>query len=258
MNPFKLEKKRASLAGKNELSSLRLMYEKSFPQIFDRNNSSFWDVLNSDCTDYMFNNNPMALDRVKTVKGLIKGSKIKVLDVGFGSASLEETFFSDNNMKKNVQWAAIDISKKSVTLANSKLPFIKFSIGNILKLKFDSNTYDYVVSLEVLEHIQPSNLPRALSELGRVLKKNGKLIISVPLNEGLEELVSNGKNPNGHVRVYTPELIKAELRMNGFRIISEQYLYAFRSLYTIKKLLVKYIFKSYRRPNNIIVISQKP
>ena len=98
----------------------------------------------------------------------------------------------------------------------------------------------------------------ALSELFRVIKKNGNLIVSVPLNEGLQMLISNNINPNGHVRVYTSSLIKAELKISGFNIIDEQYLYAFKKNYKLKKFIVTRFIKNYRKPNNIIIVARKP
>ena len=111
--------------------------------------------------------------------------------------------------------------------------------------------------MEVLEHILPSKIFIALNEIKRVLKGNGELIMSVPLNEGLEELIKRGVNPNGHVRIYTPELVFAELKISGFRVQKRKLLYAFRNLYTLKKTLQNTIMKKRWKPNNLIIFARK-
>ncbi len=77
------------------------------------------------------------------------------------------------------------------------------------------------------------------------------------MNEGLEEMVKSGFNPNAHVRVYTKELIKAELEMVGFRVVKHRLLYAFHKNYWIKSLLTK-LFGLNKKPNNIVLLAQKP
>ncbi len=258
MNPFDLEKKRAELSEQNKLNILSKTYDRSYPVIYDKNSAKFWDELNTECNDYTNNNNPMAIDRVRIVNKLIYGKNIKVLNIGFGSASLENNYFTNNQKITNVSWAGIDISHKSVNYAKKKYPYANFEVGNIRKLGFDNNIFDYVICLEVLEHIQPYHTFEALSELFRVIKKNGNLIVSVPLNEGLQMLISNNINPNGHVRVYTSSLIKAELKISGFNIFDEQYLYAFKKYYKLKKFIVTRFIKNYRKPNNIIIVARKP
>ena len=93
---------------------------------------------------------------------------------------------------------------------------------------------DIVLVLDVLEHLPTNKTYEAYSELIRVLKPGGTLIVSVPLNEGLEEMLKHGKNPNGHLRAYTPDILKTELKLSGFKIIRECYLFAFSKLYFLK------------------------
>lgn len=50
--------------------------------------------------------------------------------------------------------------------------------GDVLDLKFSGSTFDAVLCLEVLEYV--TDPKRAISELRRVLKDNGTLVLSVP------------------------------------------------------------------------------
>ncbi|MBM3272749.1 class I SAM-dependent methyltransferase, partial [Candidatus Kaiserbacteria bacterium] len=42
------------------------------------------------------------------------------------------------------------------------------------------HSFDVVFSFQVLEHIPPDELPKAISEIARVTKPDGKIIVSVP------------------------------------------------------------------------------
>jgi len=132
-----------------------------------------------------------------------------------------------------------------------------FKKSNILKIPFEEGYFDVVIVLEVLEHIPPSKTFLALTELKRVMKKGATLIVSVPLNEGLKEMVNKGINPNGHVRVYAPELIVAELKIARFKVKRKIFLFAFKEMYFIKKLLQKSILRKRWKPNNIIIFANK-
>lgn len=246
ISPFQLEHRRATLARAGNLESLIKTYDIKYPEILDLNTSNLWDKLNA--VGITKKINPMAWDRVNTVVSLIN-NKSKMLDIGFGSYIVENLI---TQQKKNVKIYGVDISKESVIRAKKKFPHGEFQVGTILKLPYKDKTFDLVLALEVMEHIQPHNTFKALTEVYRVLKKNGHFIVSVPLNENLEEMISEGKNPNAHVRIYTPELIKAELTIAGFKILREKYLYAFHSFYRLKSLLCSMI-PNLRNPNNIIV-----
>lgn len=251
-NPFDIERVRKKLAQNQQYSKLKLMYSEKLPEINDANNSKFWDILNQDHKTSQ-KTNPMAWNRINIVKKLIPRNSNKVLDIGFGSAQLEKKIFL---LKKKLQWYGIDISYKSVKRASILYPQGKFKTGNIIQLKFKDNFFDCVIAIEVLEHIKPSLIFKALSEIYRVLKPNGVFIASVPLNENLEEMILRGKNPNAHLRSYSPDLIKAELEISNFKILKEKILYAFNDNYKFKSLIAKLI-SGIRKPNNIIILAQK-
>lgn len=253
-NPFEVENLRAKLADGLKFSELLMTYSLNYPEIEDRNSSKLWDLLNKDNCTLIEEKNPMLKHRLKSVVNLINGYNLKILNIGFGSGNLEKIYFA---MKKKFKWHGIDISRESVKRASKKYPKGKFEVGNITNIKIKDNQFDYVIALEVLEHIRPAFTFNALKEINRVLKPDGKVIVSVPLNEGLEEMVAKGENPNVHVRIYTPSLIKTELSIAGFKILKERILFAFSKFYKIKTFLSKYVIKGIRHPNNIIILAQK-
>ena len=254
-NPFATEATRAELAKDRNFDELRKTYSASYPEIPDQNTPKKWDLLNVP-NNPVITPNPMEKDRHKIVSGFIKGENLKVIHIGFGSGNLEHTYFQSHS-QATIKWHGIDISPASVKKVQREFPNGEFEIGDIVHMKLPSNHFDYAIASEVLEHIPQSNTLKALREVWRVLAIGGCFIISVPLNEGLEEMIARGENPNAHVRVYTPELIKAELQMTGFTILREKKLFAFHKWYKVKTILAKYVFFRKFKPNNIIILAKK-
>jgi SAM-dependent methyltransferase len=65
-------------------------------------------------------------------------------------------------------------------------------------------TYECVLALDVIEHLDDDR--QAVRQLGRLLKKNGRLIISVP---ALPELFSEFDEVQGHRRRYTAQSLRS-------------------------------------------------
>lgn len=250
-DPFIVEELRAILAEKMKFDELKKTYRKNFAEIRDINSPEFWDKLLIESKERE-KQSPITRDRIKTVTEMIGGLRGKLLDVGFGHGFIEEFLGTESLF----DLYGLDISHRAVERLKRAVNG-SFQVGSVLKIPFTDKTFDVILALEILEHILPHNNFRAINELYRTLKVGGSLIVSVPLNEGLEEMLRKGINPSGHVRVYTPELIKAELKMAGFKIRQEEYLFAFKNLYRLKNLLQKTLLKNRWRPNVIVVSAIK-
>jgi ubiquinone/menaquinone biosynthesis C-methylase UbiE len=252
---FAAEKLRARLAVSRELEELVKTYSPRFPEIQDLNTADFWDQLN-DRPHIRGKDSPMTYHKLDIISQTIKNEKATVLNVGSGTGDLEDIVLKKNR-KFNLEWYGVDISPKSIKDCKKKFPTAYFEIEDIRKLRFENRTFDRVIVMEVLEHIRPQDTFKALSEVNRVLKINGRFIVSIPLNEGLERMVKKGENPNAHVRVYTPELIEAELKLSGFKVEKREFLYAFHQFYFFKTIIAKYFLPGIRKPNNLIIFAQK-
>ena len=77
--------------------------------------------------------------------------------------------------------------KHDITFIHSEVPPL---------VDITSNSIDFVVSFQVIEHIQDDN--KFLAEIHRVLKEGGKAVITTP-----NKLMSLSRNP-WHIREYTP------------------------------------------------------
>ncbi|MDO8487818.1 MAG: class I SAM-dependent methyltransferase [bacterium] len=252
LKAIKLEYQRDNLAKKGNYKKLVSLYARGI-EIPNLNSGKLWDPINKN--GILRKKNPMAYNRILAVTSKIHGSRLKILDIGPGQGMLEEIV--DTRGICDDLWG-VDIARKSTKKLRIKYKWNnwKFIEGNITETDIPTGYFDYVTALEVLEHIEPSKLFLVLEKIHKSLKQGGVFIVSVPLNEGLEQMLKIGMNPNAHTRIYTPDVIMAEMRISGFKVHDKQFLYAFHTHYMIKSALCR-IFPLVRKPNNIILISEK-
>jgi ubiquinone/menaquinone biosynthesis C-methylase UbiE len=118
----------------------------------------------------------------------------KILDIGCGTG--ETLTFLENYLERPDLYgvdnlpAAIDFAKKRGHKNILKV--------DAQKLPFKDNTFDYVLFLDVIEHIKDD--VAILSEAKRVLKKGGRIIITTP---ALQFIWSDHDTEQGHYRRYT-------------------------------------------------------
>ena len=107
--------------------------------------------------------------------------------------------------------------------------------GDATKLPFEDNTFDCVVTSEVLEHLQDD--VTAISELHRVLKPGGSLGVTVPtwwpekINWMLSDEYHAPISVGGHVRIYSETELKAKLRSSGLIVSGSHHAHALHSPY---------------------------
>jgi 2-polyprenyl-3-methyl-5-hydroxy-6-metoxy-1,4-benzoquinol methylase len=150
---------------------------------------------------------------VKKNRSMNARSKIKVLDAGCGNGSL-----SFRLAKEGMNITGIDITKDNIDFSNNvknklKIDNINFKKMSITNIKLPKNSFDIIISSEVLEHIEDDN--KAVKELNKVLKKGGECIISVPYNPKLWSLEDKWV---GHKRRYTYRKLRKLLVKNGFKV----------------------------------------
>lgn len=99
----------------------------------------------------------------------------KLLDAGCGNGRLLELL-----KDKNINYTGIDISEELINLAEKRYPRNNFLVADNLNLPFPDDNFDKIFSVAVLHTIPSVELRnRALSELKRVLRQGGLLILTV-------------------------------------------------------------------------------
>lgn len=96
-----------------------------------------------------------------------------LLDGGCGTG-----LFTKKAIERGAKVTSLDIAPKLVELTIKKSPAATGIEGSLLELPFEENTFDYVISSDVIEHT-PDPLA-AVKELIRVLKPGGKMCVTVP------------------------------------------------------------------------------
>lgn len=251
-NAFEIERIRDFLSVKDNKKKFLSTYLTENWSIKDLNSSAFWNKI------FLTNGpeeikSPIVKDKITSIIKIIRNIKGNLLDVGFGCLFVEKELIKKKI--NNFLFYGIDISDIAITKARKELNG-KFLKGSILKIPFKDNFFNVILCLEVLEHIKPNLIFKSITELNRVLKDDGLLILSIPINENLEQKYNNGINPSGHLREYTENIISLELELCGFKIFSKKYFYAFNNLYKFK-IILKNIFQKRWKPNNLLIVARK-
>ena len=124
--------------------------------------------------------NPVALAHEaihETVENILKNeARGRILDVPAGEGALSLRL-------KNL---GFEVFCSDLYTEIFKLPDTEIKRGNLDgRLPFDDNSFDYIVCVEGLEHIE--NPANAMREFARMLKDKGTLIVSVPNIMNIEE-----------------------------------------------------------------------
>jgi len=131
----------------------------------------------------------------------------KVLDFGCGSGYISKGL---QDRFPNLKITSADHNEIALKSVKSK------GISDVLDLRVQAlqeSSYDIILCLDVLEHLE--NDQACLVKLKKSLKKNGKIIVTVPAFEFLwsgEDYVSN------HLRRYNKKKLNNLIQKSGFRV----------------------------------------
>jgi len=79
----------------------------------------------------------------------------------------------------NAKLLGVDISERAIRLAKAMNPDLNYKTINIIKESL-TDRFDLATSIEVLEHILPSQVEPIIEAIANVLNDNGWLILTVP------------------------------------------------------------------------------
>lgn len=110
----------------------------------------------------------------KKILNFIQKKDKTILDLATGTGSSAIVI---KNKFKNADIYGIDLSKEMLEIAKNKSKKIKFSLQNIEKTNFKSNSFNIVTISFGLHEVPLKNRYNVMKEAYRLLKKNGKFII---------------------------------------------------------------------------------
>lgn len=136
----------------------------------------------------------------RSIFAYVEASKLitgKVLEIGTGSG------YGVNYLPAHCA-EFITVDKFKSTIDFSKYSNVSFVQCTVPPLPFNDNTFDFVVSFQVIEHIK--NNKAFVQEIYRVLKPGGKFIVTTP-----NILTTLTRNP-WHIREYKKEELQSLLK----------------------------------------------
>jgi ubiquinone/menaquinone biosynthesis C-methylase UbiE len=120
-----------------------------------------------------------------------KKKKLRILDLGIGTGG------SLKVLKKYGRVYATDINNKVLKLI-PKWDYYEKKVCDARRITYPSNYFDLVILFDVLEHVKESK--KVVSEIHRVLKKKGVLLLTVP---AYQFLYSSHDKALEHIKRYS-------------------------------------------------------
>ncbi|MCL5990768.1 MAG: class I SAM-dependent methyltransferase [Bacteroidetes bacterium] len=165
------------------------------------------------------------------ILSLIPKSASTVLDVGSGGAWLAKAL-----QTKNVELFSFDISPNNISKALELYPFVKHHgiVGDALNPPFRNETFDCIISSEVIEHIVEPKL--FIQKLLPLLKPGGKLIISTPYKEKIQYSICTHCNQptphNAHLHSFDEKKLKDLIDDNN--VLFKNYIFGNKALHMLR------------------------
>jgi len=157
------------------------------------------------------------------IKFIFMGKKIdqkcKHLDIGCGPG----TFIG---LLKRTKSIGIDISKNQIFYAKKNYENVNKSFQIFKrKIPLKNNSIDTISLIELIEHLEDKDLTFLMTECKRVLKKNGKIILTTPnyfslwpILEIILNLISPFSYKHQHINKFNKKKLKIFLKTNDFKI----------------------------------------
>lgn len=136
--------------------------------------------------------NPVSLRQAQTIIGWIEALKrrdLRILDAGCGSGWMCERMIDFGAV------TGLDLSPEMLRRAQARVPAAKFVAGSITEAEWSASSFDVIVSMEVLSHVQDQQA--FFSRCAHLLKKGGSLMLSTqnaPIYQRMLEIAPPSPN----------------------------------------------------------------
>jgi SAM-dependent methyltransferase len=134
----------------------------------------------------------------------------RILDMGCGMG-----WFADE-LSRFGPTTGIDLSDEAIALAQSQFPQVVFKAGNVLEMALPEESFDVVVSQEVIAHVPDQS--GYLECAARMLRPRGYLILTTP-NRFVHERTCWKPIPQGHIEQWLSRKALKRLLRPRFRVL---------------------------------------
>ncbi len=165
------------------------------------------------------------VESLVTASGVTHRKRVKAIELGCGEG------FSTQRLRamlpKNVELQASEYVEALVPKARQRNPGVTVTQESIYETKHADDSFDLIFLLEVLEHLDYPD--QALSELRRILKPDGYLVLGVPreplwcsLNMARGKYLRHLGNTPGHLNHWSAFTLKRFVRRHFGPVIASR------------------------------------
>jgi len=144
-------------------------YGKDVLNVFEKNPENFIIEIQS------LSNHRMSI--IRAMKNF-KGKKILEFGSGRGELSIAVSKLGGKVTGIDIGGDLVELAKKTANLNKAEC---RFSVGSVVELNFEDESFDFVIGNAILHHLSENELKKAVAESYRVLKRNGVAIFSEPV-----------------------------------------------------------------------------
>ncbi|PJO48156.1 class I SAM-dependent methyltransferase [Brucella pituitosa] len=183
----------------------------------------------------------------------LKRKDLNILEVGCGSG------WFCNELSPFGKVHGTDLSVNVLQRSQKKWPHVQFTAGDFFNLPFEKNSFDLVVTLEVLAHVENQQL--FLCRISELLKEDGLLFLATQNRHVLENYCKLPPPGEGQVRRWVDrhelkKLVEEKFSICELRSVTPIAHKGFRRVLTSKKLntairpLVGHSLRNYLEKND--------
>lgn len=220
VDPFAMEDARGHAAANGDRRRLTRLYGPAYAYLHEGQVASLWqDTLLGDKDAIP----EFSMWRNRRSVGLVPRSARRILEIGPGAGHAIPLL---RERCPSAEYYGVDLSQKTIERLAERHRG-QFAVAAIEALPWKGVAFDAILMLEVLEHVEAPRTFGVLSAIKARLSESGVLVLSVPLREDLRRsyfiCAHCGQHLHqiGHVRSYSPELVRAELQASGYAVERE-------------------------------------
>lgn len=142
-------------------------------------------------------------------------AQTKAIELGCGTGSLCQALY-----QKGIDITGCDVSQVAIDYGREKYPHLNLSVVNAEQLPWENESFDVVLSFDVLEHL--FNPDGHLAQVNRILRPGGYYLFQTP-NKWVNSIFETMKTRSLEWRRYHPSLhsagqLKRRLIRHGFAL----------------------------------------